>query len=82
MEEAWLEMTLSIMRGLMPLEAEERGCHEVDVTDGSPWRALYALLDLGEPPEHVPTEEIAGINYARFKSNAGSGTAVDSKAEA
>jgi len=75
-------MTLSIMRGLMPLEAEERGCHEVDVTDGSPWRALYALLGLGEPPEHVPTEEIAGINYACFKSNAVSGNAADSAAEA
>ena len=46
-------MTLSIMRGLMPLEAEERGCHEVDVTDGSPWHTLYALLDLGEQPEPV-----------------------------
>ena len=73
-EEAWLEMTLSTMRGLMPLEADERGaaggCHEIDVTDGQPWRALYALLALGEPSESVPTEAIAAINYTRFKKNA------------
>ena len=72
-EAAWLEETHSIMRGLMPLAPEERGCHEVDVTDGRPWRALYALLDLGEPPAEVPVAAIAAINYARFKKHAGGG---------
>lgn len=76
-EEAWLAMTHSIMRGLMPLEPDERGaggaggggCHELDVTDGRPWRALFALLGLGEPPEDMPTEAIAAINYERFKKH-------------
>jgi gluconate kinase len=72
-EEAWLQGTHAIMRGLMPLAAEERGCHEVDVTDGRPWRALYAVLGLGQAPEDaaVPVEQIAAVNYARFKRHAG-----------
>jgi gluconate kinase len=73
-EEAWLEMTHSIMRGLMPLEADEVGCHELDVTDRRPWQALFALLQLGEPPAEVPVEAIAAINYARFKRHAGAGS--------
>jgi gluconate kinase len=69
-EAAWLQQTHAIMRGLMPLAADERGCHELDVTDGRPWRALYALLGLGEPPQDVPVEAIAAVNYARFKRHA------------
>jgi gluconate kinase len=69
-ETDWLDMTHSIMRGLMPLEADESGCHEVDVTDGHPWRALFELLELGKPPAEVPVEAIAAINYARFKKHA------------
>ncbi len=69
-EAAWLKQTHDIMRGLMPVEAGERGCHELDVTDGRPWRALYALLGLGEPPADVPVAAIAAVNYARFKKHA------------
>lgn len=74
-EAGWLEMTHSIMRGLMPLESDEVGCHELEVTDGAPWRALYGLLGLGEPPAEVPTAAIAAINYARFKKHADAGQA-------
>jgi len=79
-EAAWLEMTLSIMRGLMHLEPDEGGCHEVDVSDGSPWRSLFALLSLGEPPSEVPVKEIAEINYARFKKHAGGRASSEEKA--
>jgi gluconate kinase len=75
-EAAWLEMTLSIMRGLMPLQADEAGCHELEVTDGHPWRALFALLQLGEPPAEVPIKAIAEINYARFKKHAAAAAAA------
>lgn len=68
---AFEAQTLSIMRGLMPLEPDERGCHELDVTDGRPWAPLFALLGLGAPPASVPAEEIAAVNYARFKRHAG-----------
>lgn len=69
-DEAFEAQTVAIMRGLQPLEPDEKGCVEVDVTDGAPWSALWALLGLGPPPADVPVDEIADVNYARFRAHA------------
>ena len=57
-----------IMRGLQPLAPDEARAHELDVTDGAPWRALHALLSLAPPPDVIPVQDIARINYARFRA--------------
>jgi len=62
--------TLSIMRGLQPLAADEEHCYELDADDGAPWTALHALLGLPPPPATIPVEEIAEVNYARFRAHA------------
>ena len=62
--------TLAIMRGLQPLAADEARCHELDADDGAPWAALHALLGLPPPPVTIPLEEIADVNYARFRAHA------------
>ncbi len=62
--------TLAIMRGLQPLAADEARCHEVDADSGQPWAALHALLGLPPPPAAIPVEQIAAVNYARFKAHA------------
>jgi len=67
---AFEAQTRRVMRGLQPLAPDEARAHELDVTDGAPWRALHALLGLGAPPEVVPVEEIARVNYARFRAGA------------
>lgn len=67
----FVEKTVAIMRGLQPLAPDEVQCVEVDVTDGAPWTALWAMLGLGEPPSAVPADEIAEVNYQRFRDNAG-----------
>lgn len=59
--------TLHIMRGLQPLQPDEQRCVELDVSDGAPWAKLHDLLRLGPPPEVVPVEAIAAVNYDRFK---------------
>ena len=65
---AFEAQTRRIMRGLQPLEPDEVRVHEIDVTDGAPWRALHALLGLAPPAGAVPVDEIARINYARFRA--------------
>jgi gluconate kinase len=67
---AFEAQTRRIMRGLQPLAPDEVHAHELDVTDGAPWRALHALLGLAPPPKdsEIPYEEIARTNYARFKA--------------
>jgi len=62
--------TIAIMRGLQPLAADEARCHEIDADDGAPWAALHALLGLPPPPATIPLEEIADVNYARFRAHA------------
>lgn len=62
--------TLDIMRGLQPLAEDERGCHEIDADDGMPWAELHAILGMPPPPETIPTQEIAEINYSRFRAHA------------
>ena len=62
--------TRAIMRGLQPLAADEARCHELDADDGAPWAALHALLALPPPPAAIPVEEIAAVNYARFRAHA------------
>jgi len=67
---AFEAQTRRIMRGLQPLAPDEVRAHELDVTDGAPWRALHALLGLAPPPQdsEIPYKEIARTNYARFKA--------------
>jgi phosphopantetheine adenylyltransferase/gluconate kinase len=62
--------TRAIMRGLQPLAPDEARCHELDADDGAPWAPLHALLGLPPPPTVVPVEEIAEVNYARFRKHA------------
>lgn len=70
-EAAFELQTRRIMRGLQPLEADETRTHTLDVTSGSPWEALHTLLGLPKPSEVIPVEEIARINYARFRAPQG-----------
>jgi gluconate kinase len=65
---AFEAQTRRIMRGLQPLAPDEARAHELDVTDGAPWRALHALLSLAPPPDVIPVQDIARINYARFRA--------------
>lgn len=65
---AFEAQTRRIMRGLQPLEPDEARTHVIDVTEGSPWSELHSLLGLPEPSDAIPVEEIARINYARFKA--------------
>ena len=65
---AFEAQTRRIMQGLQPLEPDEVRTYELDVTDGAPWRALHELLRLPPPPAVIPIDEIAKINYARFKA--------------
>lgn len=69
-EEAFVRQTLDVMRGLQPIAEGERGCFEVDGTLGRPFEAIYQHLGLGEPPESLPVEEVAEVNYARFRAAA------------
>jgi gluconate kinase len=65
--------TTAIMRGLQPLAPDERArCHELVADDGAPWAALHTLLGLPPPPATVPVEEIAQVNYARFRKHSAS----------
>lgn len=72
-ESEFTRQTLDVMRGLQPIEADEKGCFEVDVTEGRPFDALFPLLGLGSAPEAVPVEEIAAVNYKRFDAAAARG---------
>jgi hypothetical protein len=65
---AFEAQTRRVMRGLQPLEPDEARAHELDVTDCAPWRALHALLGLPPPADAVPVDEIARVNYARFRA--------------
>lgn len=62
--------TLAIMRGLQSPAVDEAQCHELDASDGAPWPALHELLGLPPPPGSIPSEEIAEVNYARFRDYA------------
>lgn len=78
---AFEAQTTRIMRGLQPLEPDELRAHELEVTDGAPWRALHALLGLAPPapPSDIPIDEIARVNYARFRAPAAPAAAEEAK---
>ena len=62
--------TLSITRGLQPLEQDEVQCYEIDASDGAPWSQLHEILGLvGRPvPTQIEIDQIAAVNYERFKT--------------
>jgi gluconate kinase len=69
-EAKWQARTLNIHRGMQPLEADETMCHNVDVSDKQPYNQIHMLLGLSPPASEIPVDEIAAMNYDRFKSSA------------
>ena len=70
-EENFEKVTVNIMRGLQPIEEDEKKCFDLHVTsnDYKTFVDLHDILSLPPPPivEDIPFAKIAEINYQRFK---------------
>jgi gluconate kinase len=71
-EENFEKVTLNIMRGLMPLQKDELESgyyHSLNVDDGKTYfESIHKILNLENSVKEIPVEEIANINYNRFKN--------------
>ena len=69
-EEKFAEVTINIMRGLQPIEADEQRSFTLNVSshDQTTFDNLHMLLSLPPAPsiDKIPFEKIAQANYARF----------------
>eukprot|EP01080_Neovahlkampfia_damariscottae_P010823 gene10823-3441_t len=61
--------TLDILRGLQPIEKDEKLCFALDVSnkDRKVFEELHQLLDLKEVIEEIPIQKIKDLNYSRFQ---------------
>jgi len=65
--DTYLKRTKKALEGLQPIEKDERLSFTIDASADDKYKILHDALQLPPPQSVIPVEEIANVNYERWK---------------